>query len=627
MPLFDDHEYPRPQLRRAGWTSLDGQWEFAIDADATWASPSAVLWDKQITVPFAPETPASGVNQSGFFRACWYRRTLDLPGIGVDERLILHFGAVDTTATIWLDGALLGTHEGGYTPFQFDIGDQVRATAGQSVEIVVRAEDDPSDLAKPRGKQDWEVDPHGIWYPRTTGIWQTVWWERIPATAIAKLDWSASIRTWEIGLHARLDGAIRDELSLKVKLEGPATDGSLQERVTLADDTFRVGAGEVNRRIGLIDPGIDDARVRLQWTPDQPTLIKATVSLIDSAGIVIDSVESYTAMRDVEVRQTRFFVNGRPQKLRLVLDQGYWPESGLTAPSPDALRRDVELTKAMGFNGARKHQKIEDPRYLYWADTLGLFVWEELPSAYRFDNRAIDRATRTWIAAIERDRSHPCIITWVPINESWGVPDLPTNQAHRDYIAALYHMTKALDPSRAAVSNEGWEAGPTDIVGIHDYDERPEILVERYGDITQAEAIAWSERFSGRLLTVPGFVPTGQPVMLSEFGGIAFVPQELTGKTWGYSRATDAADFGGRLSRLLEAVRSIDTIAGYCYTQLTDTYQEANGLLYMDRTPKLPLEEIALAIRGPKSHREIEREHRAEIAAQQKQESEATESS
>jgi hypothetical protein len=282
-----------------------------------------------------------------------------------------------------------------------------------------------------------------------------------------------------------------------------------------------------------------------------------------------------------------------------VLDQGYWPEGGLTAPSDDALRRDVELTKAMGFNGARKHQKIEDPRYLYWADTLGLLVWEEMPSAYRFTKDSIHRLTHEWTDVIQRDRSHPCIVAWVPFNESWGVPDLPDSPAQRHYVQALYHLTKTLDPTRPVVGNDGWESVATDLIGIHDYDDNPKRLMARYG--FETVRLFQRERPGGRQLLI-GHQHEGQPIMLTEFGGIAFSPN--VEKTWGYTRSGTEREFAAKYRGLLEVVRSAPLLAGFCYTQFADTYQEANGLLYADRTPKMPIEEIALATRGSRTERD-----------------------
>jgi hypothetical protein len=253
----------------------------------------------------------------------------------------------------------------------------------------------------------------------------------------------------------------------------------------------------------------------------------------------------------------------------------------------------------MGFNGVRKHQKLEDPRYLAWADRLGLLVWAEMPSAYRFTKRSVERLTREWKEVLDRDVSHPCIVTWVPFNESWGVPDLPNNPAQRDYVQALYHLTKTLDPSRPVVGNDGWESAATDIVGIHDYDEDPAKLRERYGAVEGVPHLFRRERPAGRLLTLDGHPHAGQPLVLSEFGGIAYAPADARAGTWGYVRAETTEDFATAYEALLGVVRELNLLAGFCYTQFADTYQEANGLLYADRTPKFPLERIALATRGP----------------------------
>jgi hypothetical protein len=289
-----------------------------------------------------------------------------------------------------------------------------------------------------------------------------------------------------------------------------------------------------------------------------------------------------------------------------VLDQGYWPESGLTAPDDAALRRDVELARAMGFNGVRKHQKIEDPRYLYWADQLGMLVWEEMPSAYRFTRTAIDRVTREWLRAMERDYSHPCIMALVPFNESWGVPNLPDIPAERHFVEGMYHMTKTVDMTRPVIGNDGWESVATDIVGIHDYDEKPEHIAKRYETDEVVAHLFKRERPGGRLLTLEGHPHTGQPIMLTEFGGIAFARDPKV--TWGYSRVDSPEKLAAEYAALLKVVRSLSLLAGFCYTQFADTYQEANGLLYADRTPKFPLEEIEQATRGPKTAREKEME-------------------
>ena len=577
------HGYPRPQLRRKHWQSLNGSWDFAIDTDGIWCHPDEVEWQATIQVPYAPETPASGIAQTRFFRVCWYRRTVDVAESVSEGRHLLHFGAVDYRATVWINGYEAGTHEGGYTPFTIDLR---RFARSPHLVIVVRAEDDPGDLAKPRGKQDWQLEPHSIWYPRTTGIWQTVWIERVPETWIERIRWTPNLERWELGIEAWLGGTRSDALKLGVKLR--AGD------VLLADDTYTVIAGEVHRRIALSDPGIDDYRNGLLWNPATPTLIEVRLQLWADRGELLDEVESYTALRSIAVDSDRFVLNGRPYILRMVLDQGYWPESGLTAPDDEALKRDVELAKAMGFNGVRKHQKIEDPRYHYWADTLGLLVWEEMPSAYRFADRSVQRVSREWIAAIERDTSHPCIVAWVPINESWGVPNLPTSEAERHYVQGLYHLTKTLDPTRPVIGNDGWESVATDIIGIHDYDSDPERIAKRYRADEILPRLFKRERPGGRLLVLGGDNPQEQPVMLTEFGGIALSNDP---KAWGYSRAASARELELRYTELLRVVNSL-IFGGFCYTQFADTYQESNGLLFADRTPKFPLDRMARATMG-----------------------------
>ncbi len=585
--------YPRPQLRREQWVSLNGTWEFSKGRERVCEHATQVEWDCAIEVPFSPETEASGLADTGFYNSVWYRRTWQQAPLADDMRLLLHFEAVDFATTVWVNGVHVCSHTGGYTPFYADVTTALRGDGAQ--EVVVRVDDDPTDLAKPRGKQDWQLEPHSIWYPRTTGIWQTVWLETVPSTRIRSVQWTASLERWEIGLEAHIDQrhdrASSGRLQLTVRL---MAGGQL-----LAEDTYQVIADEVHRQITLSDPGIDDFRNELLWSPASPTLMDVVMELRDGEGALLDRVESYTALRDVSVQGDRFLLNGRPFPLRLVLDQGYWPKSGLTAPDDDALATDILLTKRMGFNGVRKHQKIESARYLYWADRLGLLVWEEMPSAYRYTRRSIQRLTREWQEVLHRDRSHPCIVAWVPFNESWGVPNLPESLAQRHYVQALYHLTKTLDTSRPVVGNDGWESVATDLLGIHDYDDQPERMGTRYGiDAIEAKMLR-RERPGGRILLL-GKESTEdggqrQPIVLTEFGGIALSKEQAT---WGYSRSQTAEQLLERYRALLGVVRNLPALAGFCYTQLTDTYQEANGLLYGDRTPKAAVEEIAAATSG-----------------------------
>ncbi|MCX5577633.1 glycoside hydrolase family 2 protein [Kaistia terrae] len=577
--------HPRPQMERSQWQPLDGAWQFAYDDKAQWQRPDQPDFALTIQVPYVPESPRSGIHDEGFHPVVWYRRTVELtdelaPDAAQD--LILHFGAIDYASDIWIDGQHAASHFGGHTPVRIALGSLIK---GRSFEIVVRAEDDPADMHKPRGKQDWLAKPHGIWYPRTTGIWQSVWIERVGRSHVDRLHWSADFARFEIRLDARV--AQPQGCRLKVKL-------SLDGRV-LVEDEYAVSGKDTGRVIALPDPGIDDARAQYVWSPEHPQLIDAEVTLVDANGAVVDAVKSYTAMRGVSTANGRFVMNGRSYFLRLVLDQGYWREGIMTA-SDDELRRDVELTKQLGFNGVRKHQKIENPRFLYWADVLGLLVWEEMPSAYAFSTEAITRVTAEWQEAIERDFSHPSIVAWVPFNESWGIPELPHDARQRSYQQALYHLTKSLDPTRPVSGNDGWEQMATDIFAVHDYHYSGDVLDGRYRSEAVFRDTLTTFRSAGRALALEGHAWAGQPVMLTEFGGIAFFMGQESG--WGYSQAKDADDFLVRYADVLRGATGSSLLAGYCYTQLTDTYQEQNGVLTMDRKPKADIARIRAANLG-----------------------------
>ncbi|HZF78209.1 MAG TPA: glycoside hydrolase family 2 TIM barrel-domain containing protein [Rubrivivax sp.] len=587
-----DFAYPRPQLQRSDWISLNGPWRFTFDDERAFSHPSAIEhWPLTITVPFAPEAEASGIGDRGFHAVCWYQRTFELqPHAG---RTLLRFGAVDYAARVWVNGRLAVVHEGGHTPFSADITDLLDESGQQTVSVQV--EDDPHDLTKPRGKQDWQLEPHSIWYPRTTGIWQTVWVERVSRTYVEKIRWTPQVENYALSFEVRVGGDRIEGLQIEVVLS--------HGKRLLAHDRYQIVDREADRIIILSDPGIDDYRNEMLWSPERPTLLDASVRLW-CGDQLLDEFTSYTALRSVTILRDRFMLNGRPYLLRMVLDQGYWPDTMMTAPSDAALKRDVELAKLMGFNGVRKHQKIEDPRYLYWADKLGLLVWEEMPSAYRFTRTAIKRTVREWTEAIERDYSHPCVIVWVPFNESWGVPELTAHRVQRHAVEALYHLTRTLDSTRPVIGNDGWESSATDIIGIHDYDANCDHLRQRYGSEIVPEQLFDRRRPGGRVLTLDGYPHRGQPIMLTEFGGIAFSQAAASGGVpiWGYNTATSEDEFAAMFCELLDTVIHTALFAGFCYTQFADTYQEANGLLNADRTPKMPLKQIASAVKATRMH-------------------------
>lgn len=567
-------DYPRPQFVRSEWQSLNGVWAYAFDESS---EVSDVTWQGEIQVPFPPESLLSGVNDQSYHPVIWYQRSFVIPQHWQHQQIILHFGAVDYSAKVWLNGHFVVQHEGGHTAFSADISSLLKE--GENT-LSVCAKDDPLDLSKPRGKQDWQEKPHAIWYPRSTGIWQTVWLEPVAKHHLAKLRLSPQTRDFSVHCHFGMAGN-SEGLELEVHFS--------HQGKTLAHDTYSLKSATLERNIKLAVNGFDDLRNYL-WSPEQPNLIDIHIKL-KQADKVLDEVFSYTALRSVEARAGKFFLNNFPYFLRLALDQGYWDDSLLAAPSTEALKQDVELAKAMGFNGVRKHQKIEDPRYLYWADKLGLLVWEEMPSAYHFTTEAVQRLTREWLEVIERDYNHPCIVAWVCFNESWGVPDLVHQEAQRHFVASLYHLSKSLDSSRLVIGNDGWEHVLTDLLSIHDYHRSADTLAERYGSLESSWATAQSIVEHGRSILLADTVLADQPIILSEFGGIRFKPDA---QGWGYQQADSAEELLRIYAEMIRAISGAG-LAGFCYTQFADTFQEQNGLLFSDRRPKVALEALAKA--------------------------------
>jgi Glycosyl hydrolases family 2, TIM barrel domain/Glycosyl hydrolases family 2 len=463
---------------------------------------------------------------------------------------------------------------------------------GEEHVLVVRAEDLPRDLSQPRGKQFWEPTPRRIWYHRTTGIWQPVWLEAVGRTHVEELTWAPDPDRGLVGVKVSLNREPESPVRIRLRL-------SLRGE-PLADDTYLVRRRDTRRELGLEPVVLNIGRRKLLWAPNHPNLVDAEIRVEDEDGNAIDEVHSYVGLRSVAARDGLFFLNGMPAYLRLVLSQGYWPESHLAAPSEDAIRREVELIRQLGFNGVRNHQKVEDPRFLYECDRQGLFVWSEMASAYAFDARAIDRFTREWLEVVRRDASHPSIVTWVPFNESWGLPNLEGDEAQRAFVRGIYGLTKALDPSRPVIGNDGWEHVLADIWGVHDYGLDGAALRERWGSIEAIDRTLDGRPVHHRL-KLGGGTRTGQPVVLSEFGGISFHAEP--GRPWfGYGTVADADELVAKYDELVSAVLDSPGLAGFCYTQLTDTEQEANGLVDASRRPKVDPERIrAITRRAPAS--------------------------
>ncbi|ODT83767.1 MAG: glycoside hydrolase [Pelagibacterium sp. SCN 64-44] len=581
--------HPRPRVTREEWIDLNGQWQFAYDdtdkgLDQRWQD-DAGRFDRTITVPFPPESEMSGIGDTGYHPVLWYRRSFSASA-AAGTRLLLHFGAVDYRASVWVNGNLVATHEGGHTPFFADITSSL-ASNGEQV-VVVRAEDQPLDVTQPRGKQDWRPEPHDIWYDRTSGIWQAVWLEPVPDIYIDDFQLTPDIVAGSVKVEAILNRKLDGFFDIALTLKG---ERLAQQRIAISGDRF-----ETVVMIPAAQNGVH--RGHLYWVPDNPNLIEVSASLLDGTNQTVDTIKSYFGLRSVGIGNGRFLLNDKPIFVRSVLEQGFYPKSHLAAPSADALKQEVELIKALGFNAVRIHQKIEDPRFLYWADHLGLMVWGEIANAYEYNALAADRLTREWLSAVKRDRSHPCIVTWVPINESWGVTDIAQRQDQQDFATSLYHLTKAIDPTRPVISNDGWEHTISDIIGVHDYTQHKEQLVDRYGTLDAIDASLGEMRPARRRLLLRPEDQRDQPFMLTEFGGLSRHPE--TGDTWfGYATAQTDEDYLAMMKALFDAIYDSPDIAGYCYTQLTDTQQETNGLYDENRKPKLPVEAIRDIIMRP----------------------------
>ena len=586
-------EHPRPDFMRETFMNLNGEWAFAYD-DANeglrgrWYKPGTPL-PLKITVPFAYQTKLSGLGPTDAIHpVIWYRRSFALPQEMTGKRVLLRFGAVDYACRVYVNGELAGTHEGGYTPFYFDITDLL---ADGENDLCLRVEDEP-DFTQPRGKQYWNEGLMGCWYTPVSGIWQTVYLEAVGEAHMRQIhitpDIDRSIMTAEIALDHMPAGEMA--AAIEVSFEGKAI-----RRVTstISDRVSRVPVDMV------VHGALESVRL---WSPAHPALYDVKISLYNAQGAVVDVVKTYFGMRKIEVKDGWVYLNNCPIYQRLVLDQGYWPDSLLTPPSDEAIRQDVEYTLAFGYNGARKHQKLEDPRYYYWADKLGMLVWGEVPSPYMYADEMVRRVTETLTGFIDRDFNHPCIITWVPLNESWGVRQIYADKRQQAASKMLYQLTKALDGTRLCSSNDGWEQVDTDIAALHDYAAEGEVIAEHFADrgVIETHACDWRPAFA------KDYKPSGKEAfMVTEYGGIAFtnigVQGEMGGmETWGYhDKVTDEEKFFERFQAVTDAIRAIPFCQGYCYTQLTDVMQEINGVLTPDRKPKMDIACFAAINKNP----------------------------
>lgn len=570
-------DYPRPQFVRSEWTNLNGEWSFGFDdhnagEQAKWAEHFGGT--QTITVPFTYETKASGIGEEEHHRYVWYQRIIDIPSSAADKQTILHFQAVDYVTKVWVNEHYVGQHQGGYTAFSFDITPYIVYGAGNR--ITVKAEDSMN-AAQPRGKQRWVKDSFECFYVQTTGIWQSVWLEYVNATHIKEVKLTPDIDRKSVSLEYHVQGDIS---SSEVRLETMISlKGKQVKRVVHVVDREWL-----RFEIDLLHEANGFWKM-CYWSPEQPNLYDIEFTLYRGTE-KLDHVYSYFGMRKISTRNGQVLLNNEPIYQRLLLDQGYWQESHLTPPSEAAIIRDIDAMLEMGYNGVRKHMKVEDARFLYWCDVKGLLVWSEMAAAFEFNDDAVQNFTSEWMAVVRQYYNHPSIITWVPFNESWGIMNIAKDKKQQAFTESIYHLTKAFDATRLVVSNDGWEHTISDILTLHDYVENGDEFLKRYADKDRIvhNQIAFNNK---RYAYADGYRYEGQPIIISEFGGVALKSEA----GWGYgNQEVSEESFIKRVQDIHRAIKQTDYIAGYCYTQITDVQQEVNGLLTEDRKLKIPLE-------------------------------------
>ncbi len=552
-------EYPRPEMVRQDWLNLNGWWDFALDLSASGEEKEFVQgrgFDKKIRVPFAPESELSGIGHPDFMDAVWYKRTFALPESWKGKKVLLHFEACDYETTVWLNGKKVGGHSGGYTPFSFDLTDNL--VSGNNL-LVVRAYDDVRSGLQPAGKQSQRLHSYSCLYRRTTGIWQTVWLEPVGQNSIEK--------------YTVLSNVDNGEALVCVHLQRAPEEGTVGLRVS-AGGREETAAEKRAEKLVAFTVKLKNPKL---WEIRRPHLYDLEISY-SRKNRVEDRVSGYFGLRKFEARGDKLFFNNRPLFLRTVLDQGFYPDGIYTAPSDEALKNDIAISLGLGFDGARLHQRVFERRFLYWADRLGYIVWGE------YADWGIDLSkpesylifTREWGEAMERDISHPSLVGWCPLNERWE-PSYPGT------IEAIFRLTKLLDPSRPAIdASGGYHFASPDVYDSHNYEQNVEKFKAAYDGLLQSPPVIFVNGDKER------HVPyQGQPYFVSEYGGIWWNPGQEDEKAWGYgARPRNKEEFLERYKRLTEALLFNPKVAGFCYTQLYDIEQEVNGLYAFDRKAK-----------------------------------------
>ena len=578
-------DYPRPQFVRDNWENLNGAWDFRFDdsnvgEEENWQQ--GFQSDLQIQVPFTYETKLSGIQDERPHENIWYHKQVVVDGSRLEkDDFVIHFEGSDFITKLWVNGRFAGSHRGGYARFSFNITKLVKDGLN---DLVVKVEDS-FDLQQPRGKQRWIGENFRCWYVQTTGIWKTVWTEYVPKIRLNFVKMTPNLERFSMELEAdvtapeaMLDGRLFLETTVwfEDKLVNCTRTALIQRQISAGIEL------DVHNNIQF--------QIRAQaWSPEHPYLYDIRFRLLDGEQ-VLDEVGSYFAMREITIDGPNVLLNRQPLYQRLILDQGYWKDSHLTPPSEEALIEDIDKILAMGYNGLRKHQKTEDERFLYWCDVKGVLVWSEAASSYQYSDYAVSAFTEEWMEIVKQNYNHPCIITWTPVNESWGVDEIKTNKMQQHFTEAIYHLTKSMDKTRPVIVNDGWEHTVSDIITLHDYEKAGDVVKQRYTE--HKDDILSNRVYHNRYCAAfaDGYGYKGQPIMISEFGGIAFDNSDFG---WGYGgKETSAEKFIERFDSITTAVKELPYACGYCYTQVTDVQQEINGLMDMDRNFKVDPEII-----------------------------------
>lgn len=575
-------EYPRPQFERTEWINLNGTWSYQIDPSGTGIERNfkeSKGFDGNILVPFSPESKLSGVGYTDFIEHLWYQRNIQIPAEWSEKKILLNFGGVYYESEIYVDGKFVDRHLGGSSSFSVDLTDFVKP--GNQHSLVLYVKSDLRNRVQPVGKQSTHYSSYGCNYTRTTGIWQTVWMEAVHPKALKSVQVITDIDNAQVIVNpmfyslggTRLRAILRDGEKVVV-----------QKTITASEST----------------PLILPVKKAKLWSPESPFLYDLDYEVLDEQGNVVDQVHSYVGMRKIHAEGNRLYLNNEPYYLRMVLDQGYYPESQWTAPSDSALKNDILLSKAIGFNGARLHQKVFEERFHYWADKLGYLTCGEMNSWGLDYNLPIAGAIfmPEWLEVVKRDRNHPSIIMWVPLNEQNNVDKVYFPR----FSAQLYDATKLADPTRPVLTNSGGTHYKTDIVSSHLYNQDS---VSLYKDLWNEGKLFPGHRFNEdpRVLYNTGsnfrfdnhetrcFVYDGScPYLFDEFGGVSFNTNQ---GGWGYGGSATEEEYYKKVTSLVNVVlKMYPFIGGYCYTQLTDVELEQNGLYYYDRRPKFDIQKL-----------------------------------